>query len=63
MSVRTLRMKLMKSFKIPKAQQSSVRLWMALPDGHFIELDEEFAGRDLAYWGVDADTQFVLVDN
>ncbi|TFK94748.1 RNI-like protein [Polyporus arcularius HHB13444] len=63
MSVRTLRMKLMKSFKIPKAQQSSVRLWMALPDGHFIELDEEFTGRDLAYWGVDADTQFVLVDN
>ncbi|KAI0723930.1 hypothetical protein C8T65DRAFT_734439 [Cerioporus squamosus] len=63
MSVRTLRMKLIKSFKIPKARQGSVRLWMVLPDGHFVELDEDFAGRDLAYWGVDEDTQFVLVNN
>ena len=57
-----MRMKLIKSFKIPKARQGSVRLWMALPNGHFVELDEEFFGRDLAYWGVDEDTQFVLVD-
>ncbi|RPD80376.1 hypothetical protein L226DRAFT_500829 [Lentinus tigrinus ALCF2SS1-7] len=62
MSVRTLRMKLIKSLKIPKARQGSVRLWMVLPDGHLVELDEEFAGRDLAYWGVDEDTQFILVD-
>ncbi|TBU35667.1 hypothetical protein BD311DRAFT_707861 [Dichomitus squalens] len=62
-SVRTLRLKLMKSFKIPKAQHAAVRLWMVMPDGHFVELDEEYAGRDLAYWGVDEDTQFVLEDN
>ena len=63
MSVRTLRLKLIKSFKIPKAKQAAVRLWMIMPDGHFVELDEEYAGRDLAYWGVDEGTQFVLVDN
>ncbi|KAI1794651.1 hypothetical protein LXA43DRAFT_995970 [Ganoderma leucocontextum] len=63
MSIRTLRLKLIKTFKIPKAQHGAVRLWMILPNGHFVELDEEYAGRDLAYWGVDKDTQFVLVDN
>ena len=56
-------MKLIKSFKIPRAQQAAVRLWMIMPDGHFVELDEEYAGRDLAYWGVDEGTQFVLVDD
>ncbi len=63
MSIRTLRLKLIKTLKIPKAHHGAVRLWMILPNGHFVELTEEFFGRDLAYWGVDEDTQVVLVDN
>ena len=63
MSIRTMRLKLIKTLKIPKAQHAAVRLWMILPNGHFVELTEEYFGRDLAYWGVDEDTQFVMVDN
>ena len=63
MSIRTLRLKLLKSFKVPKAQHGAVRLWMVLPNGHFVELGDEYAARDLAYWGVEEGTQFVLVDN
>ncbi|KAI0748566.1 hypothetical protein C8Q80DRAFT_1103758 [Daedaleopsis nitida] len=62
MPVRTLRLKLIKSFKVPKARHGTVRLWMVLPDRHFVELDEGYAGRDLGYWGVEDNTQFVLVD-
>lgn len=60
MSIRPLRLKTLKAFKIPKAQQSSMRLWMVMPDGHFVELDEEYAGRDLSWWGVEEGTRFVL---
>ncbi|KAL7283642.1 hypothetical protein ACG7TL_003078 [Trametes sanguinea] len=60
MTVRAFRLKILKSFKIPKAPQSSMRLWMVLPDGHCVELDEEYAGRDLAWWGVEDGTSFVL---
>nr|VWO94838.1 Adenylate cyclase [Ganoderma boninense] len=60
MSIRTLRLKLIKTLKIPKPQHVAVRLWMILPSGHLVELTEEFFGRDLAYWGIDADTQFVV---
>ncbi|PIL24269.1 hypothetical protein GSI_14022 [Ganoderma sinense ZZ0214-1] len=63
MSIRTLRLKLIKTLKVPKAQHAAVRLWMILPNGHFVELTEEFFGRDLAYWGIDEDTPFVMVDN
>lgn len=63
MSVRTLRLKLTKALKIPKVQHGAVRLWMIMPNGRFVELGEEFFGRDLAYWGVEDDTQFVLVNN
>ncbi|EIW60185.1 uncharacterized protein TRAVEDRAFT_164763 [Trametes versicolor FP-101664 SS1] len=60
MSVRPLRLKAIKSLKIPKAQQSSMRLWMVMPDGHFVVIDEEYAGRDLSWWGVEEGTIFVL---
>lgn len=60
MSVRPLRLKAIKSLKIPKAQQSSMRLWMVMQDGHFVVIDEEYAGRDLSWWGVEEGTIFVL---
>lgn len=63
MTVRTLRLKLIKSLKVPKTKHSTVKLWIVLPNGHFVELDEEYAGRDLGYWGVDNGTQLVLVDS
>ena len=31
MSIRTMRLKLIKTLKIPKAQHAAVRLWMILP--------------------------------
>ncbi|KAI0362453.1 hypothetical protein OH77DRAFT_1467198 [Trametes cingulata] len=60
MTVRTFRLKVLKAFKIPKDQQSAVRLWMVLPDGHFIEMGDEYAGRDLSWWGVEEGTSFVI---
>ena len=62
MSVRTLRAKLLKACKVPRARQAGARVWMVLHDGHFVELDEEHAARDLAYWGIEEGTRFVLVD-
>ncbi|KAH9857205.1 hypothetical protein C2E23DRAFT_806938 [Lenzites betulinus] len=62
MSVRTFRMKAMKAFKIPREKQGAMRLWMVLPDGHFVEMSEEYAGRDLSWWGVEEGTAFVLAE-
>ncbi|KAJ2991892.1 hypothetical protein NUW54_g8073 [Trametes sanguinea] len=63
MTVRAFRLKILKSYKIPKAQQNSMRVWMILPDGHCVELDEEYAGRDLSWWGIEDGTSFVLAEN
>ncbi|CDO73583.1 hypothetical protein BN946_scf185014.g53 [Trametes cinnabarina] len=63
MTIRAFRLKVLKTGKIPKAQQNAMRLWMVLPDGHFAELDEEYAGRDLSWWGVEDGTTFILTDN
>ncbi|KAH9901505.1 hypothetical protein C8Q73DRAFT_678068 [Cubamyces lactineus] len=60
MTVRTFRLKALKTFKIPRAQQSVAKLWMLLRDGHFVEMDEEYAGRDLSWWGVEEDTLCVI---
>ncbi|KAI8989734.1 hypothetical protein BD414DRAFT_414676 [Trametes punicea] len=61
MTVRAFKLKVMKSFKIPKVKQSAMRLWMVLPDGHLVEMDEEYAGRDLSWWGIEEGTPFVAV--
>ena len=63
MTVRALRLKLLKTCKVPKARQAGARVWMVLPNRHFVELDEEFATRDLSYWGVEQGTRFLLVDD
>ena len=60
MTVRTFRLKALKTFKIPRAQQSVAKLWMLLRDGQFVEMDEEYAGRDLSWWGVEEDTLCVI---
>ncbi|KAI0672908.1 hypothetical protein C8Q78DRAFT_1187012 [Trametes maxima] len=60
MTVRTFRLKVMKAFKVPRPQQSAVRLWMVVPDGHFVEMDEEYAGRDLSWWGVEEGMSFII---
>ena len=62
MSVRALRLKLAKACKVPKARATAARVWLVLPGGQCVELGEEHAGRDLAYWGVEEGTRFVLVE-
>ncbi|KAI0822831.1 hypothetical protein BC628DRAFT_1387870 [Trametes gibbosa] len=63
MAVRTFRMKVMKAFKVPRDKQGAMRLWIVLPEGHFVEIDEEYAGRDLSWWGVEEGTTFLLADS
>ncbi|KAI0647367.1 hypothetical protein C8Q79DRAFT_908297 [Trametes meyenii] len=60
MTVRTFRLKALKAFKVPRPQQSAIRLWMVVPDGHFVEMDEEYAGRDLSWWGAEEGMTFVI---
>ncbi|KAI0333552.1 hypothetical protein GY45DRAFT_1296987 [Cubamyces sp. BRFM 1775] len=60
MTVRTFRLKALKTFKIPKTQQNAAKLWMLLRDGQFVEMDEEYAGRDLSWWGVEENTLCVI---
>ena len=45
MSVRTLRLKLLKACKVPRAQHAAARLWMVLPGGECVELTDEYAAR------------------
>ena len=62
MPVRALRAKLLKALAVPRARHAAARVWMLLPDGHFVPLGDEHAARDLAYWGVEDGTRFVLAE-
>ncbi|KAH9945843.1 uncharacterized protein BXZ73DRAFT_86099 [Epithele typhae] len=61
MTVRSLRLKLFKACRVPRGQQAEARLWLVMPDGGLVELDEQFANRDLAYWGIEEGARIVLV--
>lgn len=52
MPVRVFRSKVAKTFKIPKSQQTSLKIWLKMPDGYLVELNTD-DNRDLAWWGVE----------
>jgi len=62
MNVRTFYLKVVKSFKIPKAAQASMKLWLRMPDDNVVEIDRD-DNHDLDWWGVENGVEmFVLVE-
>ena len=60
MSMRTFRMKLAKAFKITKAEQPGLRIWLKMPDGAFSELEHVDDTHDLAWWGIEHGSEILL---
>lgn len=52
MNVRTFYLKVIKSLKVPKAAQPSVRLWLRMPDDRLMEI-EKGDNHDLDWWGIE----------
>ncbi|TFY62942.1 hypothetical protein EVJ58_g3537 [Rhodofomes roseus] len=62
MNVRTLYLKVAKSFKVPKAAQASMKLWLRMPDDHLAEINRDDT-HDLDWWGVENDAEmFVFIE-
>ncbi|GJE87126.1 RNI-like protein [Phanerochaete sordida] len=61
MSMRTFRMKLAKTFKLGRAEQPGLRLWLKMPDGAWSELESAEDTHDLAWWGLEDGSEIVLV--
>ncbi|KAH9928160.1 uncharacterized protein B0H18DRAFT_1001521 [Fomitopsis serialis] len=62
MNVRTFYLKVVKSFKIPKAAQTFLKLWLRMPDDNVVEIDRD-DNHDLDWWGVENGVEmFVLVE-
>lgn len=61
MSMRTFRMKLTKSFKLSKAEQPGLRIWLRMPGGVYSELEVAEDTHDLAWWGLESGSEIVLV--
>ncbi|OCH92105.1 RNI-like protein [Obba rivulosa] len=60
MSGRAFRAKVAKTFKIARAQQGQMRLWLRMPDGNLVEMESTDDMRDLAWWGVDDGSDILL---
>ncbi|KAI0076461.1 RNI-like protein [Panus rudis PR-1116 ss-1] len=60
MNMRTFRMKVAKSFKIPKAQQPSMKIYLTMPDGSLRELAAEEDTHDLSWLGIEDGSELVL---
>jgi len=52
MSLRTFRMKVAKTLKIARTHQSSIKLWLKMPDDSLAEIDQD-DNHDLDWWGVE----------
>ncbi|EKM55323.1 uncharacterized protein PHACADRAFT_173426 [Phanerochaete carnosa HHB-10118-sp] len=61
MSMRTFRMKIAKSFRLDKAEQPRLRIWLRMTDGTFSELDVAEDTHDLAWWGLEDSSEIILV--
>ena len=62
MNVRTFYLKVVKSFKVPKAVQPSVRLWLRMPDDRLVEIDRD-DNHDLDWWGIENGVEmFIFMD-
>ncbi|CCM04714.1 uncharacterized protein FIBRA_06901 [Fibroporia radiculosa] len=59
MSVRAFRMKLIKSCKIPRAQQASLRMWLKMPNDNLVEIDGD-DGHELDWWGLEGDSHLFV---
>ena len=59
MSVRTLRLKLAKAFRLARSEQAAVRLWLRMPQNAYAELEAD-DGRDLSWWGLEDGSEVVL---
>jgi len=55
MSLRTFRLKVLKSLKIPKQKvnQVAVELWLKMSDGSFAEMNRDHDEQELGWWGVE----------
>ena len=60
MSVRTFRLKVAKTFKIPRASQAALGLWLRMPDGNLAEIDGALDDRDLDWWGIEDGSEIIL---
>jgi tubulin-specific chaperone E len=63
MSVRTLRLKLAKSFRLTKAEQAETRLWLRMPGDAYAEIEAAEDGRDLSWWGFENGSEVVLASS
>ncbi len=60
MSMRAFRLKVAKSFKVPKTEQGTMKLWLNMPDGILVELDNPEDIHDLSWWGLDDGSELVM---
>lgn len=52
MNVRAFYFKVIKTFKVPKASQQSVHLWLHMPDDRLVEIERDDS-HDLYWWGIE----------
>lgn len=60
MSLRVLRLKVLKTLKLPP--QSKVQMWLALERGtlkEFAEMDMEMSDKPVEWWGVEGNSKIV----
>ena len=61
MTMRMLRLKLAKTFKLSKAEQAEVRIWLQMPDRAHAELDLADDNHELDWWGLEDGSEIVVV--
>ncbi|KIP12320.1 hypothetical protein PHLGIDRAFT_98272 [Phlebiopsis gigantea 11061_1 CR5-6] len=61
MTMRTFRMKLAKTFKLTKAEQASVRMWIRMPEGTYTEVDLTDDNHELDWWGLEDGSEIAVV--
>ncbi|KZT69805.1 RNI-like protein [Daedalea quercina L-15889] len=59
MNIRTFHLKVTKSFKVPKAAQASIRLWLRMPDDRLVEIERD-DNHDLDWWGVENGVEMLV---
>jgi tubulin-specific chaperone E len=60
MSMRTFRLKVAKSFALPKSEQPSMRLWLKMPNESYAFLEEAQDTQDLSWLGFENDSEILL---
>ncbi|KAK7694061.1 hypothetical protein QCA50_003637 [Cerrena zonata] len=60
MTMRPFRLKVTKSYKLPRSAQNSFKLWLKMPHGALAELPADDDSHDLAWWGIESDSELIL---